>query len=222
MGIYACVPSDFSRVCVHACQYLCIQCVPCVQNVWEAQCVCTRGCFMGAQPVFSLWCLPKEHFNFRPVFFPLICPSILFKPSAVPFLPPPLALFLSILSSLHHAWPNKINLSVSLVIDTLIHMQIIKLEQHNTSTHTPLCTHAHRHRWLDSRALLYSGRPLPPITLTLCQEALGRVIMTSVSSPYRWTPTSPSVHPFLPLEYRRALPPRGREWHRRSGGFLCY
>lgn len=118
MGIYVRLPSNFNRVCAHACQYLCIQLVlvvPCVFWMRGKLCVCMCGCFMGAQPVFSLWSLPKEHFNFRPVFFSLICLSILFEPSAVPFLPPPLAL---LLSSLHHAWPNEINLSVSLVIDT--------------------------------------------------------------------------------------------------------
>lgn len=119
MGIYAHVPSDFNRVCVHACQYLCIQCVPCVFRMhgklsvfacvgvsWEH----SRSSHFGV----SL----KNTLILDPSFFSLICPSILFKPSAVPFLPPPLALFLSILSSLHHAWPNEINLSVSLVIDT--------------------------------------------------------------------------------------------------------
>lgn len=54
---------------------------------------------------------------------------------------------------------------------------------------------------------LCSARPLPPITLTLCQEASGRVIMTSVYSPYRWTPTSPSVLPFLPIRLQKCTAP---------------
>lgn len=121
MCMYARVPSDFNRVCAHTCQYLCIQralCVPCVFKMRGKLSVFACVGVSWEHSRSSHFAVSLKNTNFRPFFFSLSRPSILFKPSAVPFLPPPLALFHSILSSLHHAWPNEINLSVSLGIDT--------------------------------------------------------------------------------------------------------
>jgi len=183
--ICACAKQFQSSVCTHACQCLCIQLAPgvpcvfrmrgklsvfaCVGVSWEH----SRSSYFGVSLKNTLILDPSfsPNLSIHPV--QAFCCS--FPPST------PCSFFLSFPLSIT---PGLMRLtSVPLLSHTHTHAHANNQTQ-ATQVHTLLYVHMHT----DTAGLtpgLCSARPLPSITLTLCQEASGRVIMTSVCSPYR-------------------------------------
>lgn len=163
-----------------ACTYasVCASSVP-SKCVGSSVCLHVWVCNMSTAGLLTR-SLPKEHFNFRSFFLFLIYPSILFRPSAASFSPHSLVLSPSLPLSITPGLMRLTSVSLlSYTQPTLVHANN---QTQPTQVHTLLYVHIQT-----GTAGLTPGphSSLPLFALSLCQEAPGRVLMTSVYSPHR-------------------------------------